>query len=327
MKEEKKLFDFVATISENTNSGKGDQATPFECQAEDYNHAKEQAENAYPDLVVVAVGYKDQKIASFINELGRAVNSMLQEDACGSILALEHNQNLELIAVPIDPEDMVTEMYRFYQYDMIIFDGGNSHGDRWKWTFYPQTLDRHFVNENPIPKAEGEKPPMEVSTDGGETWNDASEVRVIYHDLDLPSGEDGTCELHVILTHEGMITDAYVDSEDGEPENIGTGCLSYDEMLSNISAPPVCESAGTEEMLSREQYRDWVLNTYRYSEESTQVIMQLFRGAFADHVQTEEETDEDFLSRLIEQDYDSSSSVDDLCLQSEVADELTEEPF
>lgn len=327
MKAEKKMFDFVATLSENTNSGKGDKLIDFECRAADYNHAKELAEKAHPDMVVSNVRYKDGKLDGFVTELGSAVNSMLQDDSCGGILALEYDENGYLAPVQIEREDMVTEMHLFYLYEMIIFDGGNTHGDRWKWTFYPQTLDRNFVNENPIPKAEGEKAPMEVSTDGGDTWQPASEVRVIYHDLDLPSGEDGTCELHVIMTHEGMITDAYVDGEDGEPENIGTGCLSYDEMLSKISAPPACESAGTEEMPSRKQYRDWVLYTYRYSEESAQVIMQLFRGAFADHVQTEDETDEDFLSRLIEQDYDSSSSVDDLCLQSEVAYELTDQPF
>ena len=61
-----------------------------------------------------------------------------------------------------------------------------------------------------------------VSLDGGTTYQDAPEgIRVIYEVEEVP-GEDGEGEVHINLTHEGIITDVWVSRESSLDHNIGT---------------------------------------------------------------------------------------------------------
>jgi hypothetical protein len=61
---------------------------------------------------------------------------------------------------------------------------------------------------------------MKVSLDG-ESWLEADEVRIVYEGVDVP-GEDDPGEVHIVHTHEGMVTDVWVTREDPLDHNIAT---------------------------------------------------------------------------------------------------------
>jgi hypothetical protein len=61
---------------------------------------------------------------------------------------------------------------------------------------------------------------MQVSIDGGETWIEASNVRVVYDHR----GENEDQELLVNLGEEGVI----LDQTDADGEVIATGCIDLD---------------------------------------------------------------------------------------------------
>lgn len=65
---------------------------------------------------------------------------------------------------------------------------------------------------------------MKVSLDGGNNWQDAPDVRVLYDDISVP-GEDESGEVQITLTHEGLIRDLWVAGV-----NIGTGSQTIDEL-------------------------------------------------------------------------------------------------
>ena len=74
---------------------------------------------------------------------------------------------------------------------------------------------------------------MKVSLDGGKTFVEIiNEVRVIYEQIDVP-GEAARGELHVTLTHEGIISDVWVEPRD---QNIGTHSSTVDEWVEKLVA-------------------------------------------------------------------------------------------
>jgi len=83
------------------------------------------------------------------HQLGIAINSMSQDDSTGTVYAMLRNDSV-LKTVQFDSSmeslgdflDKVSVLG-----EVIIFDGGNSHGDSWKWTFFPQVQKCVFVSE------------------------------------------------------------------------------------------------------------------------------------------------------------------------------------
>lgn len=72
--------------------------------------------------------------------------------------------------------------------------------------------------------------PMEVSLDGGLTWQKAPEgVRIAYKGVHV-DGEDGRGEVHINCTHQGLITDIW----SGQEENVGTDCVMIDDIVSRL---------------------------------------------------------------------------------------------
>ncbi|EXF95919.1 uridylate kinase [Pseudomonas fluorescens HK44] len=78
----------------------------------------------------------------FTLQLGACIDAMSQSDAMGetllfyrkgACLCTQYIHSLDLGALDID------------RYEMILFDGGNTHGDRWKHVFFPQQKS-HFFN-------------------------------------------------------------------------------------------------------------------------------------------------------------------------------------
>lgn len=74
---------------------------------------------------------------------------------------------------------------------------------------------------------------MQYSLDNGLTWNTAtSNVRVIYRDDDAGFGGEEAQELHVNLTHEGIILDV-IDSDTGEV--VGTSSEIVDDIIERLT--------------------------------------------------------------------------------------------
>ena len=77
---------------------------------------------------------------------------------------------------------------------------------------------------------------MKVSLDGGQTYLDVDEgVRVIYEDCDF-FGNDLPGELHVNLTHEGIIVDAWCFGAN-ENSPIGTESRTLNEIIDGLQVP------------------------------------------------------------------------------------------
>lgn len=85
----------------------------------------------------------------FEEAIAYCIDSMLQDDARGEVLALyRHDEKLKMIK--INAHDI--DLKNLEQYEMLIFDGGNSSGDLWKEIFHVQQKQHFFIDENPLPK-------------------------------------------------------------------------------------------------------------------------------------------------------------------------------
>src|SRR3546814_15557176 len=89
-----------------------------------------------PDLI--------SRTPDFEHQLGACVNAMSQDDAIGQILVFErthgtlhmrHIASADLADTDID------------DYEMVVFDGGNTRGDTWKHVFFPRQREHYFVYE------------------------------------------------------------------------------------------------------------------------------------------------------------------------------------
>ena len=78
----------------------------------------------------------------FEQQLRACVNAMSQDDAVGQTLVYErdkgklhmrHIATLDLLETDID------------RYEMVMFDSGNTNGDRWKHVFFPRQHTHCFV--------------------------------------------------------------------------------------------------------------------------------------------------------------------------------------
>lgn len=75
---------------------------------------------------------------------------------------------------------------------------------------------------------------IKVSLDGGTTFLEAPEgVRVIYENVPIP-GEDGSGELHLNFTHEGVISDLWTTRDEPLDHNIGTRSQELVDLVSAL---------------------------------------------------------------------------------------------
>lgn len=183
-----------------------------------------------PVIDALDLGYVFKAIA-FRDAVARCVDCMLQYDARGETMVfIRIDGYLKTSVVKADTIDL----NNLVQYDMILFDGGNSAGDSWMHTFHPLQLASNFVNENPI-KVPNQQV-MEVSVDGGQTFMPAPQgVRVVYRDVPVP-GDDYPGELHLNLTTEGLISDLWVNGGDGAylDHLAGTANKMLDDQVSDL---------------------------------------------------------------------------------------------
>lgn len=76
---------------------------------------------------------------------------------------------------------------------------------------------------------------MQVSLDGGVTWQDAPNgVRVIYKNVMIDEN-DRQGEVLINATHEGLITDIFACTEDETgDESIATDCLPIEDIVARL---------------------------------------------------------------------------------------------
>lgn len=76
------------------------------------------------------------------------------------------------------------------------------------------------------------KPEFLVSIDGGKSYQKVTnDVRIMYTHQ-LTPGEDCESELHMTITHEGLISDVW--TEEVTSRNVGTRSQTVDEMISDM---------------------------------------------------------------------------------------------
>lgn len=177
---------------------------------------------------------------AFLTDLGVCLNCMSQDDARGELLAFERVGGA-LVPHKLGAQDVTVE--QLLGFEMVIFDGGNSAGDRWKHVFLPALSIDHFINENPLPAATATANPeqqddvrLSVSLDGGQTYVPAKQgVRVQYAGVLLNEDEE-TGELLLNLSSEGIIADAWKfgPGEESEPVHVGTSQQTLDDVVAQL---------------------------------------------------------------------------------------------
>ena len=75
---------------------------------------------------------------------------------------------------------------------------------------------------------------MKVSFDNGETFIDAPQGILVIQELEQIPGEDGSGELHIHLTDEGIITDVWCSREEPLDHNLGTMSQTYNELAEQL---------------------------------------------------------------------------------------------
>lgn len=91
---------------------------------------------------------KEAARSEFLTQIGCAANSMQQDDAMGETLVFKReNASLRVRTISADELDC-SSLEDLQQYEMIVFDGGNRHGDQWKHVFFPAQMRSHFVRED-----------------------------------------------------------------------------------------------------------------------------------------------------------------------------------
>lgn len=90
-----------------------------------------------------------KKDSEFLAAFIAACNSMLQVDATGGIMTIQHRIGVKFMPIEsltklLDNPDLYPQLCN---YEMILFDGGNVHGDSWKNVFYPNQMIQTFVLE------------------------------------------------------------------------------------------------------------------------------------------------------------------------------------
>lgn len=169
------------------------------------------------------------KAILFNQQVAHCMDCMLQDDARGQVMVFERMEG-QLVPAYLRPDEI--DLTHLNRYELILFDGGNTSGDSWKQIFHPHTLIAQYINENPIPQPKNQV--IEVSLDGGQTYQPApSGVRLIYKDV-MIDGEDGKGEVHINATHEGLITDVWCADFDGNDHNIGTDSVMIDDIVTRL---------------------------------------------------------------------------------------------
>lgn len=106
-------------------------------------HVDEWKADLFPDYK------KHTEKADFVKAFISACDLMQQNDATGGIIAILPRSGVTFLAPETLKELLSQEnLYEaICKYEMVLFDGGNIHGDSWKNSFYPRKMIQTFVYE------------------------------------------------------------------------------------------------------------------------------------------------------------------------------------
>lgn len=82
----------------------------------------------------------------FDQQLRSCIDAMTQRDSVGQTLVFERH-HAELRMRQIDTSGLLEGSIA--RYELVLFDGCNGDGDRWKHLFFPMPRLHYFVHENP----------------------------------------------------------------------------------------------------------------------------------------------------------------------------------
>lgn len=102
----------------------------------------------------------DYELTGFQHEVAICCDLMLQDDARGQTMAFVRKDG-SLVPQVVSADSL--DLENLGQYEMILFDGGNSAGDTWKHVFFPRQQKDCFVDENPLPRASQASCDIEMS--------------------------------------------------------------------------------------------------------------------------------------------------------------------
>lgn len=102
-------------------------------------------DNLNLDAIVAGIVREHAESTDYDEHFHACINAMSQDDAVGQTLVFlrdEAKLHMHHIAT-LDLLEPGTN-----RYEMVLFDGGNTHGDRWKHVFFPAQLLHFFVYES-----------------------------------------------------------------------------------------------------------------------------------------------------------------------------------
>jgi len=106
---------------------------------------------SFNDLSLSKEGTGEDALAFFM----QSANAFFQDDATGNAYALKRNGALGLEMVVLSQDDLhdllvaaQKDPARLSEYNMILIDSGNVHGDSWKAIYHPAQEVFHFVRED-----------------------------------------------------------------------------------------------------------------------------------------------------------------------------------
>jgi hypothetical protein len=103
-------------------------------------------ENLNMDNIVMGALSDFDLAADFDQQLAACIEAMSQDNSTGQILAFARDGD-HLQMLPIQPRDLAGIGRK--RYEMLLFDGGNTQGERWKHVFFLTQRMHSFVLEAP----------------------------------------------------------------------------------------------------------------------------------------------------------------------------------
>ena len=186
----------------------------FECSADDAEHAMEQAKDAYPGCKVIACrpfdGSPLRYVAHSPNESATNAGAGFWSNDAGwcefDDATLFSHSEIQTVQLPL------------------------SIGQNARWVNAAEA-ELHYGGTPPQPLPDDSE--IEVSLDGGSSWQPAPQgVRIVYRNAPI-DGEDGVGELHFNATTEGLITDVWTTRE-ALDHNIGTSAQLLGDIVTNL---------------------------------------------------------------------------------------------
>ena len=187
----------------------------FECTADDAEHAMDQAKDAYPGCKIISCAPFDGSPLHYVvyspNESATNGGAGFWSNDAGwcefDDATLFSHSEIQTVQLPL------------------------SLGQDARWVNAAEA-ELHYGGTPPQqPSDESE---IEASLDGGSSWLPAPQgVRIVYRNVPI-DGEDGTGELHINATTEGLIADVWTTRDCPLDHNIGSSAQLLGDIITDL---------------------------------------------------------------------------------------------